>query len=139
MEAKNILGIGLAGAAAYGLYRVLKPALELAGLAEPDLKEGVDYEVTNGTGTTNTALEQIKAKEYQLRQMPDKVAAFMRRQQEYVTQNTQTTVPPKHQGHFYGNGLSDKQRNQIKQAGLRHAFEQTQQAGKIVNDLGRPE
>lgn len=139
MSLTKLFGAAAAVAAGYGLYRVLKPSLELAGLAEPTLKEGVDYDVVNGTGTTNAALQQIKAKEYQLRQMPDKVASFMRKQQEYVTKHTQTTVPPSHQGHFYGNGLSDKQRNQIKQAGLRHAYEQVAQSGKVVNSLGRPE
>jgi len=139
MEAKNFLGLGIVAAAGYGLYKVLRPSLALAGLTEPDLKEGTDYEVVNGSGTTNTALKEIKAKEYQLRQMPDKVAEFMRRQQEYVTKNTQTTVPPQNQGHFYGNGLSDKQRAQIAQAGLRHAKEQTAQSGKVINNLGRPE
>lgn len=139
MNLTKLLGAAVAAAAGYGIYRVLKPTLALAGIGQVEPQEGVDYETITGLGVPKTALEQIKAKEYQLRQMPDQVASFMRTQQDYITKNTQTTVPPAHEGHFYGNGLSDKQRNQIAQAGLRYAFEQTRKSGKVINSLGRPE
>lgn len=138
MDGLKLLGLAAIAAAGYGIYKTLRPAMALAGIAGP--VEGKDYETINGLGVTRTALDEIKDKEKQIKQTPGVVERRLRKYQAFITKHAQTDERIPIHKTVTGNGLSDYQRNEITKAGLRHAKEQAMKAGKVVVDgIGRPE
>jgi len=133
------IGYGLLAASIYAAGRLIVKRMEFAGVGE--FVEGVDYESVNGAGTTNLALEQIRDKQSQLRQMPGQIQQMMDGQTAYITKasdRNQQTMP---QHNYNGSGLSDYQQNEIKRAALRHGSEVLQGGGQYVREgnFGRPE
>jgi len=133
------IGYGLLAASIYAAGRLIVKRLEFAGTGE--FEEGVDYESVNGAGTTNLALQAIRDKQSQLRQMPGQVQKMMDGQAAYLKKasgHNQQTMP---EHRYNGSGLSDYQQTAIKRAALNHASEKLKSGGQYVREgnFGRPE
>jgi len=139
MNAAKLIGAGGLVIVGYGVYRLLStPAFvpsPTGGIKEP--VEGKDFEVVRGSGIPDSDLAKIKDKEYQIRQVPGKVAARLRRHVEFMENHmTPNLVAPAVQ--TYGSsGLSDKQLAGIRYADTQHEREKLHGAGKVIGDLGR--